>query len=50
MILAAKKEKTATPTIIKEVGTVCRDFAGLNVLPIIPLRKTFTGAGVKLNI
>jgi hypothetical protein len=50
MILAAKKEKIATPTIIKEVGIVCRDLTGLKVLPIIPLKKIFTGAGVKLNI
>ena len=50
IIFAAKKENTAMPTIIKEVGTVCNALTGLKVLPIIPLKKTLIGAGVKLKI
>ena len=50
IIFAAKKENIAIPTIISEVGTVCSALTGLKVLPIIPLKKTLMGAGVKLKI
>ena len=50
IILAAKIVEIATPTIDKDIGNVAKDFTGLNSEPIIPLKKTVTGAAVKAKI
>ena len=50
IIFAAKIAKIATPTIDKAIGNVAKDFTGLNWEPIIPLKKTVTGAAVKAKI
>ena len=50
MIFAAKIAKIATPTIESAIGKVARDFIGVNSEPIIPLKKTVTGADVKAKI
>ena len=50
IIFAAKNAKIATPTIDKAIGSVAKDFIGLNCEPIIPLKKTVTGAAVKAKI
>ena len=42
--------KIAIPTIDKAIGRVAKDFTGLNWEPIIPLKKTVTGAAVKAKI
>jgi hypothetical protein len=47
---AAKIAKIAIPTIDKAIGRVAKDFTGLNWEPIIPLKKTVTGAAVKAKI
>ena len=41
---------TAIPTTEIDIGNVDKDFKGLICDPIIPLRKTVTGAAVKLKI
>ena len=41
---------TAIPTTEIDIGKVDKDFNGLICDPIIPLRKTVTGAAVKLKI
>ncbi len=48
--LAAKKANSAIPTTDKAIGRVAKDFIGLNFEPIIPLKKTVTGAAVKAKI
>ena len=48
--LAAKKANNAIPTTDKAIGRVAKDFIGLNFEPIIPLKKTVTGAAVKPKI
>ena len=48
--LAAKKANNAIPTTDKAIGRVAKDFIGLNFEPIIPLKKTVTGAAVKAKI
>ena len=48
--LAAKKANNAIPTTDKAIGGVAKDFIGLNFEPIIPLKKTVTGAAVKAKI
>ena len=40
----------AIPTTEIDIGKVAKDFTGLIWEPIIPLRKTVTGAAVKLKI
>ena len=40
----------AIPTTDIDIGKVDKDFKGLICDPIIPLRKTVTGAAVKLKI
>ena len=40
----------AIPTTDIDIGKVDKDFNGLICDPIIPLRKTVTGAAVKLKI
>ena len=47
---AAKIANIATPTIDNAIGKVAKDFMGLNCEPIIPLKKTVTGAAVKAKI
>ena len=47
---AAKKANNAIPTTDKAIGRVAKDFIGLNFEPIIPLKKTVTGAAVKAKI
>ena len=47
MTFAAKIAKIAIPTIDNAIGRVAKDFTGLNWEPIIPLKKTVTGAAVK---
>ena len=47
---AAKKANNAIPTTEKAIGRVAKDFVGLNFEPIIPLKKTVTGAAVKAKI
>ena len=47
---AAKNAKIAIPTIDNAIGRVAKDFIGLNCEPIIPLKKTVTGAAVKAKI
>ena len=48
--LAAKNANNAIPTTDKAIGRVAKDFTGVNFDPIIPLRKTVTGAAVKAKI
>ena len=48
--LAAKIAKIAIPKIDNAIGKVAKDFIGLNFEPIIPLKKTVTGAAVKAKI
>ena len=48
--LAAKKANNAIPTTDKAIGRVAKVFIGLNFEPIIPLKKTVTGAAVKAKI
>ena len=48
--LAAKKANNAIPITDKAIGRVAKDFIGLNFEPIIPLKKTVTGAAVKAKI
>jgi len=50
IIFAAKIAKIATPTIDNAIGKVAKDLIGLNSDPIIPLKKTVTGAAVKAKI
>ena len=50
MTLDAKIEPIAIPTIDVDIGKVASDFIGLICEPIIPLKKTVTGAAVKANI
>ena len=50
IILDAKIEPIAIPTIDKDIGKVAKDFTGLICEPIIPLKKTVTGAAVKAKI
>ena len=50
IIFAANIAKIATPTIESAIGRVANNFMGLNCDPIIPLKKTVTGAAVKANI
>ena len=47
---AAKKANNAIPITDKAIGRVAKDFIGLNFEPIIPLKKTVTGAAVKAKI
>ena len=47
---AAKKANSAIPTTDKAIGRVAKDFIGLNFEPIMPLKKTVTGAAVKAKI
>ena len=42
--------KIAIPTIDKAIGKVAKDFIGLRFEPIIPLKKTVTGAAVNAKI
>jgi hypothetical protein len=41
---------SAIPTTDIDIGKVDKDFNGLICDPIIPLKKTVTGAAVKLKI
>ena len=50
MSFAANKANSAIPTTDKAIGRVAKDFVGLNSEPIIPLKKTVTGAAVKAKI
>ena len=50
MSFAAKNANNAIPTTDKAIGRVAKDFVGLNFEPIIPLKKTVTGAAVKAKI
>ena len=47
IILAAKKENTAVPTIDNDVGRVANDAIGEIFKPTIPLIKTVIGGAVK---
>ena len=47
IILAAKKENTAVPTIDNDVGRVASDAIGEIFNPTIPLIKTVIGGAVK---
>ena len=47
IILAAKKENTAVPTIDNDVGRVANDAIGEIFNPTIPLIKTVIGGAVK---
>ena len=49
IILAAKNEKTAVPTIESDVGNVASDAIGEIFNPTIPLIKTVIGGAVKEN-
>ena len=49
IIFAAKIEKTAVPTIERDVGNVARDAIGEIFNPTIPLIKTVIGGAVKEN-
>ena len=44
IILEAAIIKMAVPTIDKDIGKVDKDLIGLMLDPIIPLKKTVTGA------
>ena len=48
--LDAKIAPIAIPTTEIDIGKVDKDFNGLICEPIIPLKKTVTGAAVKLKI
>jgi len=48
--LQQKKANNAIPTTDKAIGRVAKDFIGLKFEPIIPLKKTVTGAAVKAKI
>ena len=48
--LDAMTAPIAIPTTEIDIGRVDKDFNGLICDPIIPLRKTVTGAAVKLKI
>ena len=48
--LDAKIAPIAIPTTEIDIGKVDKDFNGLICDPIIPLKKTVTGAAVKLKI
>ena len=50
IILAAKNENTAVPTIDNDVGNVASDAIGEIFNPTIPLIKTVIGGAVKENI
>ena len=50
IILVATIAPIAIPTTDIDIGKVDKDFKGLICDPIIPLRKTVTGAAVKLKI
>ena len=50
IIFAAKIAKIAIPTIDKAIGKVAKDFIGLSCEPIMPLKKTVTGAAVNAKI
>ena len=50
IIFAAKIAKIAIPTIDNAIGKVAKDFIGVNSEPIIPLKKTVTGAAVNAKI
>ena len=47
IILAAKNENTAVPTIDNDVGSVANDAIGEIFNPTIPLIKTVIGGAVK---
>ena len=47
---AAKKANNAIPTTDRAIGRVAKDFVGLNLEPIMPLKNTVTGAAVKAKI
>ena len=50
IVLVATIAPIAMPTTDIDIGKVDKDFKGLICDPIIPLRKTVTGAAVKLKI
>ena len=50
IVLVATIAPRAIPTTDIDIGKVDKDFKGLICDPIIPLRKTVTGAAVKLKI
>ena len=50
IIFAANIAKIAIPTIESAIGKVAKNFMGLNWEPIIPLKKTVTGAAVNAKI
>ena len=50
IILEATIIKRAVPTIDNDIGKVDKDLIGLILEPIIPLKKTVTGAAVKAKI
>ena len=50
IIFEAAIMKIAVPTIDNDMGKVDNDLIGLMLDPIIPLKKTVTGAAVKLKI
>ena len=47
---AAKNANNAIPTTDTAIGKVAKDFVGLKLEPIIPLKKTVTGAAVNAKI
>ena len=49
IILEAAIIKIAVPTIDNDIGNVERDLIGLILVPIIPLKKTVTGATENAN-
>ena len=49
IILEAAIMKIAVPTIDKDIGKVDKDLMGLMLEPIIPLKKTVTGATEKAH-
>ena len=50
IVFVATIAPIAIPTTDIDIGKVDKDFNGLICDPIIPLRKTVTGAAVKLKI
>ena len=50
IVFVATIAPSAIPTTDIDIGKVDKDFNGLICDPIIPLRKTVTGAAVKLKI
>ena len=50
IILEATIIKRAVPTIDNDIGKVDKDLIGLILEPIIPLKKTVTGAAVNAKI